>query len=43
MANFVYAKPTIEKVAGFKESTKGIWLGEHRDVFGGKTFVPPWN
>ncbi|MDQ0232885.1 putative RiPP precursor [Metabacillus malikii] len=36
MTNVVYAKPTIEKVAGFKESTKGVWFGKFTDVFGGK-------
>ena len=40
MANVVYAKPIIEKVAGFKESTKGLWFGVSRDVWGGKTPIP---
>ncbi|MDG0874256.1 lasso RiPP family leader peptide-containing protein [Paenibacillus thiaminolyticus] len=37
MTNVVYSKPTIEKVASFKESTKGIWIGAYRDLLGAKT------
>ncbi|WP_430110975.1 lasso RiPP family leader peptide-containing protein [Paenibacillus sp. B1-33] len=37
MTNVVYSKPTIEKIASFKESTKGIWYGRFRDAFGGFT------
>ncbi|KAF6569854.1 putative RiPP precursor [Listeria sp. FSL L8-0308] len=40
MTNVVYSKPTIEIVAGFKESTKGLWFGEYVDVWGGKA---PWH
>ncbi|MGG4392857.1 lasso RiPP family leader peptide-containing protein [Paenibacillus thiaminolyticus] len=39
MTNVVYSKPTIEKVASFKESTKGLWFGQYRDVFGAKAFL----
>lgn len=35
----VYSKPTIEKVAGFKESTKGFFAGKWTDIYGGKAFV----
>ncbi|EIR3694510.1 putative RiPP precursor [Enterococcus faecalis] len=31
-----YSKPLIEKIAGFKESTRGLWTGKFRDVFGGR-------
>ncbi|EPP0902206.1 lasso RiPP family leader peptide-containing protein [Enterococcus termitis] len=31
-----YSKPSIEKVASFKESTRGLWTGKFRDVFGGR-------
>ncbi|EPY11151.1 MULTISPECIES: lasso RiPP family leader peptide-containing protein [Paenibacillus] len=39
MTNVVYSKPTIEKVASFKESTKGIWFGRYRDVLGGRALT----
>lgn len=32
MTNVVYSKPTIEKVAIFKESTKGQRFGYYRDL-----------
>lgn len=34
-----YSKPSIEKVAGFKESTRGLWTGKFRDVFGGRAII----
>ncbi|NEZ40720.1 lasso RiPP family leader peptide-containing protein [Paenibacillus alvei] len=37
MTNVVYSKPTIEKVASFKESTNGQWRGDYLDIFGGRT------
>ncbi|MEC0063550.1 putative RiPP precursor [Paenibacillus thiaminolyticus] len=37
MTNVVYSKPTIEKVAIFKESTKGQRFGYYRDLFGGRS------
>lgn len=39
MTNVVYSKPTIEKVASFKESTKGTLWGDYTDVWGGKALV----
>jgi len=39
MENVVYSKPTIEKVARFKESTKGLWTGKFTDVFGGRALI----
>jgi hypothetical protein len=39
MTNVVYSKPTIEKVASFKESTKGLWTGKYTDVFGGRALI----
>lgn len=35
----VYSKPSIEKVAIFKESTKGLWFGKYTDVFGGRAVI----
>ncbi|WCF07249.1 lasso RiPP family leader peptide-containing protein [Paenibacillus thiaminolyticus] len=39
MTNVVYSKPTIEKVASFKESTKGLWTGKFKDLFGGRAVI----
>ena len=36
MMNITYSKPSIEKVASFKESTQGLWTGKFVDVFGGR-------
>ncbi|OTN90595.1 hypothetical protein A5819_003095 [Enterococcus sp. 7E2_DIV0204] len=39
MNKYVYSKPSIEQVATFKESTRGVWFGRWKDVFGGKAFI----
>jgi hypothetical protein len=39
MMKNTYSAPTIEKVADFKESTRGVWFGSFTDIFGGKAFI----
>ncbi|MFJ8516212.1 lasso RiPP family leader peptide-containing protein [Lysinibacillus xylanilyticus] len=39
MTDVVYSKPTIEKVASFKESTKGLWFGKFIDGLGSRAFI----
>ncbi|XVG95397.1 putative RiPP precursor [Eubacteriales bacterium KG127] len=34
-----YSKLTIEKIADFKNDTKGIWFGRFVDIFGGRAVV----
>jgi hypothetical protein len=34
-----YTAPTMEKLGGFRESTRGLWFGKFRDVFGGKAIA----
>ncbi|KDE73918.1 hypothetical protein FUSO7_05620 [Fusobacterium necrophorum BFTR-2] len=34
-----YSKPTIEKIADFKNDTNGIWFGRFVDIFGGRAVV----
>ncbi|WP_155250169.1 putative RiPP precursor [Ruminococcus flavefaciens] len=39
-----YNKPSVEKVASFKDNTMGLWYGKFRDIFGAKTYFNlAWN
>ncbi|GAA1486474.1 lasso RiPP family leader peptide-containing protein [Brachybacterium fresconis] len=39
MATPIYVAPALEKIGGFREETNGYPWWDHRDLFGGRTFI----
>lgn len=42
MTKQTYMAPALERIGSFHEATNGYPWWDHRDVFGGRTFVAPW-
>ncbi|WP_316669452.1 putative RiPP precursor [uncultured Propionibacterium sp.] len=35
----IYTTPTVTTIGTFRGSTRGVWFGKCRDVFGGHAFI----